>query len=363
MLIGLEATSILYQKAGVGYFTLNLIKSLLNTDSLNEYILYYTTPSIWKAFSFPHWGKKNYKNKIFWIYRDGMSHYQNIDIYHDPSYTHLIPPKRGKKNIISIYDLTFKLFPELCSEDTVRFYNQYLPLALKNIDLLIVCSQSTKNDFIEYFNFPHTKIQVVHGAVDKRFYPVDKGKIELIKKKYNIQKPYLLFASTIEPRKNIKRLLNAFSLLNKSEPNLVLVGSKGWLKEDLMQLIIDYKIQNKVHYLKYVSHEDLPALYSGALMFLYPSLYEGFGLPLLEAMACGTPVISSNISSIPEVVRDAGLLINPNNTEEIAEAIKTLLNNTSLREKYRKQGIEQAKTFTWEKSARITLNAYENLLK
>jgi len=237
--------------------------------------------------------------------------------------------------------------------------------AIERADAIIAISNHTKLDLIKYFDAPEDKITVTHLAADKAFTRiVDHDILKKIRQKYSLPHDFVLFVGSLEPRKNLPTLLAAYALLQQTFKNkfsLVIVGSEGWLNDQIKLLITELKISENVCFTGYVAQEHLSAIYSMASVFVYPSLYEGFGLPVVEAMACGTPVITSNVSSIPEVVGDAAVLIDPINKEELALTIERVLGDEDLRESLRISGIARAKTFSWERCARETLEVYKRV--
>jgi len=230
-------------------------------------------------------------------------------------------------------------------------------------DKVLVDSYSVKNELMDRLKVPEEKIHVVPLGVSPGYRVVDnRNLIKSVKEKYGIKKDYILQVGNIEPRKNLPRLFNAFSLVKEKTNNsyqLVNVGKKGWLYKEIFEMLNKYGLQEDIIFTEYVPEEDLVLLYNGAELLAYPSLYEGFGLPILEAMSCGTPVITSNVSSMPEVAGKAALLIDPLNGEEIAWAIHKVLTDTELKNRLKNSGLERTAFFSWEKTARQTLEVYQ----
>lgn len=255
------------------------------------------------------------------------------------------------------------LFSETFTPITLLRYKFLFPRTLKTADRIIAVSNSTKRDLINYFNIPEEKIKVILEAADEKFKLLNKEEINEVKQKYNLNFPFILYVGTLEARKNIPTLIKAFYKIKKKniEHKLVIAGKKGWKYKEIFETIDKLDLQNDVVFTGYVSDEDLPALYNAADLFVYPSIYEGFGLPPLEAMACGTPVITSNTSSLPEVVGDAGIMVDPCDVDGLTQTMCDVLTNDGLREDMIKKGLERAKMFTWEKCARETLKVYEEV--
>lgn len=283
------------------------------------------------------------------------------DVFHASNWT---TPATKAKLVTTVHDLTPILYPETFPKSIINNFKTNLKLIEKNADMVLTDSLTTRKDLIERSNVKANKIKTVYLAAGQNFKPeTDEGEIEKVKGKYGIKGGYILSVGTLEPRKNIKKLIKAFLSLQliTCSLQLILVGKIGWG---------DKKIKNKpclpagrngklnIITTGFVPDNDLPALYSGALAFVYPSFYEGFGLPVLEAMACGCPVITSNRSSTAEIAGSAGLLVNPKENIEIANAIEKIAKGEKLRKKMKANGLRQAKEFSWEKTAKNTLAAY-----
>ncbi len=289
----------------------------------------------------------------------------NIDIFHSPFY----PLKVDYKNIINfltIYDLIPILYPHFFQKNETSLQKQALA-NLEEDDWIICISHSTKHDLCNYTkNIDSNKVFVTHLAADPEIFYCcnNQNKFLAIKNKYGIpESPYILSLSTLEPRKNVDQVIRCFAKIVKQENikdlNLVLVGAKGWNYEKIFQEINNHaEIKDRIIITGYVADEDLAALYSNAMAFIYTSFYEGFGLPPLEAMQCGIPVITSNTSSLPEVVGDAGIMVDPTDTDALCHSIWEIYNQPSLRERMSIKSLEQAKKFSWEKCIQETIAAY-----
>jgi glycosyltransferase involved in cell wall biosynthesis len=267
---------------------------------------------------------------------------------------------------VTVHDIAFFLFPQYHPLKRKMLFRRLFSPSMHKADHVIADSQNTKQDLIKHFHVSPEKITVIYLAAEDIFRPVEIEDAQTVISKYGLEYgQFLLYVGTIEPRKNLMRLLKAYNVFRTEGSNdvpLVLAGASGWLNDGLFRAIQDSAWSKDIRVLGYLSKADLPALYSGALAFIYPSLYEGFGLPPLEAMACGAPVITSNNSSLPEVVGDAAILVNPLSAEEIAEAVLRLAGDPSLREKMREKGLQRARSFSWEVSARKTIEVYEKTL-
>ncbi|GFE71284.1 glycosyltransferase family 1 protein [Chroococcus sp. FPU101] len=270
---------------------------------------------------------------------------------------HVVYPLPHALKVMNIYDLTFIKYPQFVNS-RVKTYSQRVKECLKWTDLILTISESTKQDIIEDLGVKPEKIYVTYLASRYTKLPQISLSIEYLK-------PYILFVSTIEPRKNLTNLIAAFNHLkqkHKIEHKLVLIGQKGWRYESIFAAINNSPYQQDIHHLDYLSDDEVAAFYSQADVFAYPSIYEGFGLPVLEAMTLNTPVVTSNTSSLPEVVGDAAILIDPQDPLQIAEAILQVISNTHLRQSLIEKGKKRVKLFSWEKTAQETLKAYRTIL-
>ena len=275
------------------------------------------------------------------------------------------PLRKGTKSLVTIYDLSFVYHPEFTHDKNVKYMPRFVPSSIRKSDHVITISENSKREIMEYYKVPEDKITILNPAIDHAiFKPQGQNSVAEITKKYDISKPYILSVCTLEPRKNLVGVLNAFEKLPedlKNNYSLVLVGGKGWIDGDIeakyAQLASEYDLIKT----GYVPDEDLPALYSGASVFVYPAFYEGFGMPPLEAMACGTPVITSDNTSLPEVVGNAGIMIKADDTEQLARETERVLTNNKLAQNLREKGLAQAKKFSWDKSAKKFLDVIEEV--
>ena len=353
---------------GFAVVIFNLIKNLTRIDLKNKYILYFDKPLRRDIFL----NQVNFKFKViqaplFWTNLRlplELMLSDKPDIFFFPA--QYISWYRPFKTVVIIYDLAFLQFPQCFETKNRILLTKLTAYSAKYADKIITCSHSTKSDIIKFYKISPDKISVIYWGVDEEFTPIkDYHSIEKVKTKYNI-KNYILYTGVLQPRKNLIRLIEAFNVL-KNEKNLdlmlVISGKKGWFYDKIFQRVEKLKLNKDVIFTDYVSKEELQLLINGAEVFILPSLYEGFGLPLLEAMACGTPVITSNVSSMPEVVGDAGILINPYSIEEISKAINNILTDRQLRETMVNKGLERAKLFPWGNAARETLKVFEEVYR
>jgi glycosyltransferase involved in cell wall biosynthesis len=281
-------------------------------------------------------------------------------------FDYIIPWGTSGKKIITIYDMTFKTFPETMNEDSRNSLNKNIRLSTDRTDKIVAISEFSKGEIIKYLNISEKKFTVIPCGVDHElFYPINnKESITNTLKKYNIQGDYFLYIGTIEPRKNIERLIDSYHILKERHtdlPLLLFVGKLGWLYDSIIKKITSLGLEKHIIKLGFIPDDDMLPLLCGAYAFVYPSLYEGFGIPPLEAMSCGVPVLTSNVSSLPEVVGEAAIKVNPFDIEEIADGLERLFLNNELRASLIQKGIDQAKKFSWDRSAVLTMDLYKSL--
>jgi len=276
---------------------------------------------------------------------------------------HLLLPVARRKAVLTVHDLIFKLLPQHHKKLNYWYLNAAMPLFVRRADHVIAVSDSTKRDIIREYGTPDDKITVVYEAAAPHFIPQNPEKIAGVRKRYNLPERYLLSVGTIEPRKNLSRVVEALAALRRDDPDLslVVVGSEGWLTEGFHAAIAANGQQDAVIRPGYVPDEDLPAVYAGASVSVLASLYEGFGLPVLEAMACGSPVACSSTSSVGEIAGDAAVTFHPEDVRGMVEAMSALLGDDDLRDRKRQEGFARAAEFSWQRTARETWAVYERL--
>ena len=355
MKIAIDIRTAAGEKAGKGCYTFNIVQHLLTLDHKNEYFLY-TKEQVAGFEQFKNVQMYQIKaSGLLWHYAVARDVKKNdVDLFFAPG-SFIIPTLLPKniKTIVTVHDLVAFLFPQGHNKKAVLIEKLFLRRAVKRADKILAVSENTKGDLLEKFNNLEGKIELIPCAASEIFKPVDKSKLLDFAKQTNLPKNFFLAVGTLEPRKNYLNLIKAFSLVEKQFPNfhLVIVGQKGWDYEEIFQEIKTHYLQKKVHVLGYLSNTSLLNLYNLAKALVFPSFYEGFGLPPLEAMQSGCPVIASNCSSIPEVVGDCAILIDPESHTEIAGAMIKVIQNEKLREDLIQKGVSQAKKFSWGKSA------------
>lgn len=289
----------------------------------------------------------------------------NADITHFFNYI-AYPGVKGK-TVITVHDMVYKAFPETVRARTKYMLDSGLKRSMKRADLIVTDSEFSKREILKYFPQHENKLRVVPCGVDlQRFKPCgDPERITAVKKTLGIEGDYFLYLGTIEPRKNLERLIGAYSIfiqkVKKDAPRLVLAGGKGWLYDNIFQKVSELGLSDKIIFTKYVPSEDMNPLMCGAIAFVFPSVYEGFGMPPLEAMACGVPVLSSGEASLPEVTGDCAVIADAYSEESIADGLLRLYSDENLRKSLSKKGPERAGTFTWEHSAEILYDVYKEL--
>jgi glycosyltransferase involved in cell wall biosynthesis len=375
MRIGIDISQIVYEGTGVATYTRSLVEALLKVDPENRYVLFGSSLRNRAALSefTKTLGTKNINKKFSFLPPKLLEFLWNgihvlpietftgeLDVFHSSDW--LEPPTSGAKRITTIHDFAVFKYPETFAKrgghDIVENQKRKLHFVKHYSDLIIAVSETTKKDAIEILKIPEKKIKVIYEAADQIYYRREAQQIAAVRQKYKIEGDYLLCVGTREPRKNLDRVVMAFAEIAAANKdlNLVIAGKYGWGKD-----VASDKVGNRVKLLGYVEKEDLARLYSGAQAFIFPSLYEGFGLPILEAMNCGAPVITSNLGSMKEIAGGAALLVDPERVEDIAAAISKVLRSKEVKEKLKLAGEKRAKDFSWEKTALQTLEAYRQL--
>ncbi|MCA9932109.1 MAG: glycosyltransferase family 4 protein [Anaerolineales bacterium] len=373
-MIYLDISAAVHSRAGLGRYAEKLAHALM-TANPDAYGLFYNQgkdgrfPPSLSSFNRPQrhvaWGYKPWRMAIL-LAQLGHIPFNRLvpdaTLFH--STEHLLMPLRGVPTVLTVHDLIFKLFPAYHKKLNYWYLNLAMPLFCRKADAIITISQASKQDIVKQYNIDPAKIDVVYEAPSSLFQPVSPARAAHIKQTYSLPNRYLVHLSTIEPRKNLSRLLDVLKALRRLFPSLslVLAGGKGWLTDSFFAKIESEGLSDAVRVLGWVPDEDLPAIIAAADLAVHPSLYEGFGLPVLEHMACGQVVASSNRSSLPEVGGEAAVYFDPTNIEEMTAVIHRLLTD---RDEYRHRqqlGFEQVNKFSWERTARETTAVYEKLL-
>lgn len=281
--------------------------------------------------------------------------------------THYIPRFSPIKKVVTIFDLAYLHFPQMFTKKDLWQLTNWTKYSILHANHIVTISQASKKDIIKKYNIDKSKITVAYPGYDAKlfYYPQDKKWTESVQSKYKIDGDYVIYTGTIQPRKNLIRLIEAFKKIENLK--LVIVGKtkgegrEGWMFDDILKTPKDMGIEDKVIFTGFVPSEELPALVSGAKAFVLVSLWEGFGIPVVEAMACGVPVVVSNVSSLPEITGDAGLTVNPESVEQIEQAIRTITTDKKLHAKLSKRGLLQAQKFNWKKSTKEVIKVLESI--
>lgn len=369
MRIGIDARLVFYNRAGIGQYILRLVESLAELEPKNDtFVLLQSRKDKSSIINSNGFVRKSLWTPSHNRFEQPALRFEvsrlKLDLLHSPDF---IPPfKRNCKSVITIHDLAFLLYPHFLTKESARYYGQ-IDQAWRKTDHIIAVSEATKQDSIKMLGVPEKKITVIHEAANPIYRPLPAEEARHhVKKKYKLDKDFILFVSTIEPRKNLPSLLNAYRQLRdkyKRDELLVLAGSKGWLWEEVYETVGRLNLEQDVIFLGRVPSADLVYLYNAARLLVHPSFYEGFGLTPLEAMTCGTPVIVSNTAALPEVVGDAGLMINPHDIEGLTVAMWRVLTEPELRHDLSQKGLKRAASFSWQKAAQQTLDVYHKVGK
>jgi glycosyltransferase involved in cell wall biosynthesis len=368
MRIGIDARLNYHQPAGISRYTWHLLRAIAELNKEDEFVVFQhrkQPESLIQQANFQRstlFAPVHRSLEQFLLPLELMRY--RLDLLHS---TDFIPPLYSPvPSVITVHDLAFLHWPNFLTKDSAAYYGQ-IDRAVRHTRHIIVPSQSTKQDLIGMLGTPDNKVSIIYEAPNPTFRPLPiEPTRKAVTKRFQIPESYIFFISTIEPRKNVNGLLTAFRHLldkyNVEDTGLVLAGSRGWLYDETMDLVKKLNLEEKTFFLGRVTDEELHSLYVGARFHIHPAHYEGFGLPPLEAMACGTPTIVSNISSLPEVVSDAALLVDPKDTEEIAVAMHRLLTDQELHAELREKGLKRADCFNWEMAARSTLDVYRRVI-
>jgi glycosyltransferase involved in cell wall biosynthesis len=372
--IGLDYTAALHQSAGIGRYTRELVQALAAASTEFDYRLFVADADkvARPALPGPNFSWRPTRLTERWLarlwYRLRLplrieTWTGPLDLFHAPDF--FLPPVRpGTRTLLTVHDLSFVREPETVMPGMTRHLNTWVPHSARRADHVVAVSEATRRDLIELYQISATKITVLYHGISANFRRVeDAEKLAAVRHRYGLgQRPFILSVGTIQPRKNYRRLVQAFARLDESLA-LVIVGSKGWHYEDVFNEVARQGLTDRVHFLGFVADADLPALYSAASLFVYPSLYEGFGLPALEAMACGAPVVVSNQSALPEVVGEAGLLIDPRDVAAMAAAMARVVAEPELHRCLAQAGQLRAAGFTWSDMAARLLALYQQMVE
>jgi len=376
--IGIDYTAAIRQGAGIGRYVRQLVQAVTTLDAQDEFVLVAAAggaPNARSALCAA--SKPNVKIRALPTSDRQMNVLWHrlrlplpiecitgsLDIFHSPDFT--LPPVRNARTLLTVHDLSFMRIPACSDPKLLKYLMRVVPASARRANVVLADSECTRADVIEMLGVDPSRVQVVYAGVDDSFQRVTEPRVlDEVRSRYRLPQHFILGVGTLQPRKNFERLVEAFAMLAGAEgggPRLVLAGAAGWKYQGIFERVERLGLRNAVLFPGYVADRDLPALYSMADLFVFPSLYEGFGIPPLEAMACGTPVVTSNVSSLPEVVGDAALTIDPTDTVALARAMQRMLNDPHLRSELVQRGAARASNFTWRASAEKLLAAYRGL--
>ena len=373
MNIGIDYTAALKQSGGIGRYTRGLVTTLAGLDRQNCYRLLLAAdapPAGLAPFSaYPNFSYKRYPlaerwMTIAWHRLDLPLPVEwfagSVDLFHSPNF--ILPPVRRAKTLLTVHDLSFIRHPQGAVDKLRRWLERVVPASLARADHILADSESTRRDLADIFKVDPASVTVVGAGVEERFRPVtDPAALEAVRRRYRLPagEKIILGLGTLEPRKNFTGLIRAFSQSPVRESHhLAIAGGKGWLYEDIFAAAAASPAAGRIHLLGFVADDDLPVLYSLADLFAYPSHYEGFGIPVIEAMACGTPVVCAHNSCLPEVAGQAALQVTAADTPALAEALHRLAADEVLRQAAITEGFRQARRFTWPAAAERLLAVY-----
>jgi glycosyltransferase involved in cell wall biosynthesis len=376
--IGIDVTAAVTQGAGIGRYTRELVRALTAYDQSSDFRLFSARRPARLPVPDPlpraeHITYRQAPLDARWLYRvwyrlrlplPVQLLTGGIDLFYSPDF--VLPPVLGSiPTLLTVHDLSFVHYPQTFTPALVNYLNRVVPRSVRRATHVLADSKSTKDDLVALWQVPPSKVTVLYAGVDERFRPETGGEAaRRVREKYGLgASPYLLSVGTVQPRKNYQMLIRAFGRISALIPhNLVIAGGKGWLYEELLAQAQSADLEGRVRFIGFVDDEDLPALYGDAALFLFPSMYEGFGLPLLEAMACGVPVVTSHASSLPEVAGNAALQLPPDDEAHWAKTIPQLLRDDARRVEMVAAGFRQARQFTWQRAAVQLCNLFQSLL-
>lgn len=375
--IGIDYTAAYEQGAGIGRYVRELIRALAALDGTTSYRLFVAgathqtlPPSPGPNFTWtptrvtPLWFARLWHRLQMPLPVETFV--GRVCLFHATDFT-LPPTLPGTRTLLTVHDLSFVRAPETTTPVLKAYLDAVVPRSVRRATHVLADSQATKDDLIALYGTPADKITVLVGGVQPEFRPVmDMAARAAARQRYAVPDgPYIFSVGTVQPRKNYARLIAALARLGTAyaDYHLVIAGGRGWLDEPIYRAVREHGLEGRVHFIGFVRDDDLPALYSDAVCLAYPSLYEGIGLPVLEAMACGTPVVTSAISSMPEVAGDAAILVDPYDIDAIADGLCRLLDDSTLRAELVTRGLRQAARFTWERAAAQLLAVYQQMIQ
>jgi glycosyltransferase involved in cell wall biosynthesis len=376
--IGIDVTAALTQGGGIGRYTRELVRAVVDLDSYNHYRLFsarlpkalpvadplpqqenvtHRPAPLTEQWLYRLWYRARLPLPVQWVTG-------SLDLFHSPDFV-LPPVAGGIPTLLTVHDLSFVHFPETFPQPLVSYLNRVVPWSVARATHVLADSEATRNDLLDVWGVPSDKVSVLYSGVSETFRPVrDVAELTAVRRRYHLDdQPYVLVVGTVQPRKNYEMLIRAFGQIADRVPHtLAIAGGKGWMEEGMLAEVSRLGLERRVRFLGFVDDADLPVLYSAADLMAMPSLYEGFGLPVLEAMACGTPAIIANSSSLPEVGGAAALQLPPEDTSVWAASLLALLNDGKQRAQMAAAGLQQAGLFSWQGAAAQLIDLYAALL-
>jgi glycosyltransferase involved in cell wall biosynthesis len=365
MVIGIDASRISKEdKTGTENYSLNLIKAIAAIDRKNHYVLYFNNIPRFFEISQPNFSAKVISAPRFWT--QGRLAFECFirppDVLFVPAHTIPVIRRPRLKTVVTVHDLGAEFLAEYHKFPQKLYLNWSTKYVAEHATHIISVSKSTKKDLMKIMKVPAKRISVVYEAVNKKiYYPRNQEEVNRVRLKYGLKKDYFLYVGTIQPRKNLPRLIEAFSKSGLKNTDLVLAGSQGWLVDEINKAPETFNISEHVRFLGYVDNDDVAALYSGAVGLTFPSLYEGFGLPILEAFACECPALTSKIGAMAEIAGDSALLVNPHDVDDITSGLKKLAKNKKISRELIQKGTRRVSNFDWEESARETVKVFKKI--
>lgn len=359
-----------YRGTGIGTYTENVLKNLISIDNFNKYVLYWSGENYEKFESnniTVRMASRRYHRFFQEYFFPKDIKKDNIDIYHISQNGIGLSQNLNCLKIVTIHDLIPYIMPETVGKGYLLKFLRDMPRIIDEANAIITVSEYSKKDILKFFPINSEKIFVTPLAADIMYKPLDKNACkEYLAKKYNIKSSFILYVGGFSARKNVSSLINAYEKISNEidkDIKLVICGAKKDAIENLINMKLNSKTSENIIFTGFISNEDLPIFYNSCEVFVYPSLYEGFGLPPLEAMSCGTPVITSNTTSIPEVVDNCAILIDPLDIDTLSDKLYKVLTNEVIKRDLSKTGLKHSKKFSWLKTAENTLKVYENVYK
>ncbi len=372
MNVAWNAMQVRAAKSGVGQYIHGLVEAILQENASDTFTLYCSPQNV-RNYQFD---APNYRAKVWGLSEQARTarllyeytflpselRRQRYDLFH--GFSNFLPPRKVCPYVVTIHDLSYHVHPERCPWLRRQYWYAMTRRTVELADLILTVSEHSKREIIRFFPEAADRVVVVHNGVHARFRPLGTPREASNLPKRGLNAPYVLFVGTLEQGKNVARLIEAFDRIAPEFPQheLYIAGDRGWLYEGIFEAAKRARASSRIRFLGHVSDDGVVELLNFCDVFVFPSLYEGFGLPPLEAMACGAPVVTSNTSSIPEVVGDAALQVDPTDVDALAQAIARVLGDPSLRALLREKGLARAKAFSWKKAARETLIAYQRIL-